>query len=49
MYLILHHHIHHLAQVIPLALSDINYLRPFDISRVGALRLVSLRLYIDVL
>ena len=43
------HHTHYLAQVIPLALSGINYLGPFGLSSIGALRLVSLKLCLDVL
>ena len=48
-YLILHHHIHCLAQVITLTLSDIKYLGPFSLSSMVALRLVLLRLCLDVL
>ena len=42
-YLILHHH------VITLTLSDIKYLGPFSLSSMVALRLVLLRLCLDVL
>ena len=45
----LHHHTHYLAQVISLALSGINYLGSFGLSPIGALRLVSLRLCVNVL
>ena len=45
----LHHHTHCLAQVIPLALSNINYLGSFSLSPIGTLRLVLLRLCLDVL
>ena len=35
-YLILHHDIHCLAQVITLTLTDIKYLGPFSLSSMGA-------------